>query len=160
MQPLRLLPSVFLVTALATAPACAATYKWVDEKGVVNYSNSLPPVSRSAAQNFAVVEERISVYSPDPALRRAAAARPARTSRDYAEAEWLQRQRIMYGQQVYAQQVSSADCPRGRVDCYRDTYRAGSYYYPYLPIAVFPGARARPAFFSPGPRMGRTPRSR
>ena len=66
----------------------------------------------------------------------------------------------MYGQQVYAQQVSSADCPRGRVDCYRDTYRAGSYYYPYLPIAVFPAARARPAFFSPGPRMGRTPRSR
>src|SRR6185295_16693149 len=52
-------------------PAHAQTYKWVDERGVVNYSNTLPP---SAAKKIQPVADRISTYDSDP---------------------WLQRQRLM-----------------------------------------------------------------
>ena len=111
-----------LVTAvfamLAWAPARAETYKWVDERGVVNYSNSPAPGKSTR------VEERLSTYQSPP-------LQPALISRapDY---EWLQRQRIMA--QMAASKPLPADCGY-RVDC-RDGYLAGAYAYPYLPIVV------------------------
>jgi hypothetical protein len=49
MKPGRALPALL---ALATLPfaAAAATYKWVDERGVVNYGNVPPPAGRQARQ--------------------------------------------------------------------------------------------------------------
>jgi hypothetical protein len=44
--------------------AHAQVYKWIDDAGVVNYSNSVP----SAAKNVTVVEDRVSTYTPDAAL--------------------------------------------------------------------------------------------
>ncbi len=55
----------------AIAPVAGAqVYKWVDEKGVVNYGNK-PPASSRGAKGAAVVEDRVSVYTPDPAVTQA-----------------------------------------------------------------------------------------
>ena len=66
-----------LVAALLAFPAgtaaAAQLYKWVDERGVVNYSNQLPADPKSA-KNVRDVEDRVSVYTPDPALVREIAA--------------------------------------------------------------------------------------
>jgi hypothetical protein len=62
-----------LIAALAALPAgravSAELYKWVDERGVVNYSNQMPadPVTASSVN---AVGDRVSVYSPDAALTR------------------------------------------------------------------------------------------
>src|SRR4051812_2643321 len=57
----------WMVFLLAASPAFAGgTYKWVDAKGVVNYSNAPPPSAQAQP-----VEERVSVYQTDPLLRRA-----------------------------------------------------------------------------------------
>ena len=69
---LRILAVVLLLVA---RPLCAETYKWVDEKGVTNYSSS-PPANAKLAEKTQVVEERLSVYTPDPGLLRAIQVRP------------------------------------------------------------------------------------
>lgn len=53
--------------AFHAGAAVAQLYKWVDERGQVNYSNQLPVDSKSA-DKVAVVEDRVSVYTPDAAL--------------------------------------------------------------------------------------------
>ncbi len=45
-------------------------YKWVDERGVVSYSNTPPPAT-AQPKKVDVVTERVSVYTPDPLLSRA-----------------------------------------------------------------------------------------
>ena len=63
-----------LALALILIPAAhAETYKWVDEKGVVNYSNTPPS---SAAKKIQPVADRISTYDVDPTLQRAIASGP------------------------------------------------------------------------------------
>lgn len=58
------------VAIFSAAPAPAQLYKWVDAQGVTNYSNQ-PPADRSTVKNLATVEDRLSVYSPDPGLQKA-----------------------------------------------------------------------------------------
>jgi len=77
-----------LLIALLPMAAQAETYKWVDEHGVVTYSNTAPP-SASRAQTVA---DRISVYASEPMTTRAGAVD---RRLDLAEAEWLQRQQLM-----------------------------------------------------------------
>ena len=77
-----------LLIALLPVAAQAETYKWVDEHGVVTYSNTAPP----AASRAQTVAERISVYASEPMLMRAGAVD---RRLDLAEAEWLQRQQLM-----------------------------------------------------------------
>jgi hypothetical protein len=142
----RILCQVALAaTALAlAAPAGAQTFKWVDEKGVVNYSNSPPPAA-SATRKAELVEDRISTYESDPALRRPAALRGAPGAPDYAQIEWLQRQR-------YLMDMATAQAA-ARVDCdYRNDCRS-AYTYPYLSVAVVRPARVRPTFFTSGSRI-------
>ena len=105
--------ALLLLAALAPL-AQAQTYKWVDERGVVNYSNTPPPAGAKSAQQ---VEERISVYASAPPL-----AQPTAVDRRLAalEAEWLQRQRLM---------AAAAYAPPAPL---YDDYRIGSYYGPYL----------------------------
>jgi hypothetical protein len=70
-----------MATAIfACVPAFAAElYKWVDERGVTNYSNT-PPARTGDGKPATVVEDRLSVYTPEEpvtdALERAK-ARPA-----------------------------------------------------------------------------------
>jgi hypothetical protein len=61
---------VVFLAALAASAAHAQIYKWVDERGVVNYSNQ-PPSDRGVADRFETVEKGISVYMPDANLMRA-----------------------------------------------------------------------------------------
>ena len=61
---------IALALALAALPARADSYKWIDSKGQVNYSNAPPP---SALELMQLVEERISVSGADPATRNALA---------------------------------------------------------------------------------------
>jgi hypothetical protein len=55
----------------AAAPlASAQVYKWTDDKGVVNYSNS-PPADSKGKKGVSVIEDRVSVYTADPAVLQA-----------------------------------------------------------------------------------------
>src|SRR4051812_47468536 len=124
------------VLACAAAYAQAETFKWVDERGVVNYSNQ-PSPGKSGSST--VVEDRISTYESAP-LQAAAFNRAP----DY---EWLQRQRIMA--EMAKLKAAPSDCGY-RVDC-RDPYLM-SYAYPFIPvIAARPFHRA-----SPGTRASRS----
>ena len=60
----------FAVLAAASPLAGAQVYKWTDDKGVVNYSNT-PPADSKSKKGMSVVEDRVSVYSADPAVVRA-----------------------------------------------------------------------------------------
>lgn len=96
----------FLALALLLAPAVQAeTYKWVDERGVVNYSNTPPPAAAKAPQQVA---DRVSTYQTDPALR-TAAARGVTPYEEMIHREWMQRQRLMSDAELlkaaYAQPV-------------------------------------------------------
>ena len=90
-----------LLATLAMAPAYAQTYKWTDERGVVNYSN-VPPASSKA--KAAPIEDRVSVVSPDPNLAAATAAAQEQSARnaEYAHREWLARQQGMQQAQTLA----------------------------------------------------------
>ena len=79
--------AVLLCATLAAAcPAGAQMYKWVDERGQVSYSNTLPP--DTAQKKVVTVAERLSVYTPDAELNRALSAEGRRE----AKAESLRRQ--------------------------------------------------------------------
>ena len=63
-HPLLGLP---LLALLAGFPAGAAEmYKWVDDNGVINYSNTPPPKTKSGKPAI-VIEDRVSTYTPDKA---------------------------------------------------------------------------------------------
>jgi hypothetical protein len=117
-----------LILAALTLPAYAQTYKWVDAKGVVNYSNTPPP----GGQNAVTVPDRISNYTPDPSITQTVNV----GRQDTAEAEWLQRQYLM------AMQQATPPAPAA------DPRYAGTYY----PAAVFFATRrplVRHTFFAP-----------
>src|SRR5438552_9383584 len=71
---MRVLGSSLVVMLLGacSGPAHAQIYKWVDEAGKTHYSDTAP----TAGKNLDKVADRISVYTPDPALLARAAARP------------------------------------------------------------------------------------
>ena len=152
-----LLPCAILLCA-AAAPLHAETYKWVDEKGVTNYA-STPPSGKVAKAK--VVEERISVVPSDPSLGPAIAAMRARADRqaEYAQAEWLQRQRFALAAQASA---ASAQCPY-RADCGTDYDRFAYPYYTATVIVVRGPSRRPPghmhtaSFSTGGTRMMRSP---
>jgi hypothetical protein len=76
----------FPLILAAGSAVSAQLYKWVDERGVVTYSNQMPADAKTAGKVTAVAD-RVSVYTPDAALvrdieadkraRRAAAEQPA-----------------------------------------------------------------------------------
>jgi hypothetical protein len=110
----RLLALAFLTLSTAHAE----TYKWVDEKGVVNYSNTPPP---AAAKNAQTITERVSTYELDPALRQAVAYGPS-PYEQMLQQEWLQRQRLM------AERQNVQTIYDNPVEPYRAAYPG--YYYP------------------------------
>jgi uncharacterized protein DUF4124 len=112
---------LLLAVALTLIPAVhAETYKWVDEKGVVNYSNTPPS---SAAKKIQPVADRISTYDADPSLQRAIANGPSPYEL-MAQREWLQRQQLMATAQ--SQQAAHAA-----------SYNDYAYGYPYSYGPVF-----------------------
>lgn len=137
---------IALVAILASAPASAQVYKWKDERGITNYSNQ-PPTD--AAKKVAIVEDKISVYTPDKALMQAIEAGRQGSNQGLSErVASLERQ--LEDERRARQYVSAAPaaydpCLGGRaVEC------SGIYsgYYPYVPAYVIaPYRHLRGNFF-------------
>lgn len=64
--------AVAWLLVLATSPLYAQVYKWVDEKGVVNYSNEAP--ANSKATQLDPKASRLSIVGADDAQKRTMAA--------------------------------------------------------------------------------------
>jgi hypothetical protein len=135
----RLVPALLLSLAAAAPEAAQQTYKWVDARGVVNYSNA-PPAE--AAARVQVVDQRISIIGPDPSVRLAAAAMREREAQraEYEEREWQRRQSALLMQQSSA----SAYCYHG-ADCGASYYPEARYPY-YYSYPYFYGSRYGGAF--------------
>ncbi len=136
--PIRLL--IALVAILASAPASAQVYKWVDERGVTNYS-SQPPAD--ATKKVAIVEDKISVYTPDKALMQAIEA--SRQGGNHALSERVASLERQLEDERRARQYASAapvpaaydPCQDGRtVDC-NGVYGGYYVYGPAYAIAAY-----------------------
>ena len=112
-----------LALILLAAPAAHAdTYKWVDERGVVNYSNTPPIAAAKAPQKLA---ERVSTVETDPSLKAYTSPSPYETM---LQQEWLQRQRLM---------AESENIDRIYGAAPADPYYTRASYYPgYWPVAT------------------------
>lgn len=147
MQPRTLIGlPIVLVAILATAPACAQLYKWVDERGVTNYSNQ-PPADPKAAKKLLPVEDRISVYTPDKAFTQAVEA--ARRRSDQALAERISSLERQLEAERLARQYAAAAAAQAAYDPCRGSGGINcnglySGYYPYGSGLVFIPVRHRP----------------
>ena len=143
-------PSVVAALLLAAAPAAAQGYKWVDDKGVVNYSTEVPPNRTSTVLDPKAT--RISVYPPEDALKRGSASERSLSEKiDRLErkldAERYARQR-MADEQTQVVDDRYDRCLRDRrVDC--DS--GDPYYAPYGPAIVM----VRPSHFRSRPFVTR-----
>jgi hypothetical protein len=72
-------PALLAAALLVALPAGAEMYKWVDDNGVVTYSDT-PPTSKQPKKVEAVAE-RVSVYTPDAQINKAMAADPRRDAK-------------------------------------------------------------------------------
>jgi hypothetical protein len=138
--------AILLVFGTATPAVAAGTYKWVDDNGVVNYSNTPPPEKFAKAK---VVGERISVVPTDPALGAAIAAMNARAAQraQYEEADWQMRQRYLL---ATARPGSAPNAYGAGYDAYAAPY------YPVAYVPFFTVRSARPSVpFRPAPFFGR-----
>lgn len=130
-----------LALTLALAPAAQAeTYKWVDDKGVVNYSNTPPPTATKAARTIA---ERVSTYETDPSLRRTVAYTVPSSYEQMLQQDWLQRQRLMAERENVQTIYENPAEPL----YYRSAYPG--YYYP---VASVRRVHRHPAPRHPAPR--------
>src|SRR5262245_18045530 len=144
-------PSFLLIVllALAATSAQAQVYKWVDERGVVTYSNQ-KPMNPESVKKFAVVEEKVSFYSPDNALLKAIEANRATGSNLSSRVADLERQldaerRARQQQVAYAAAPQRELCTMPAAECAGlvDSYNY-SYGYPAYPYTVVAGGRYRP----------------
>ena len=125
-----------LLVAVASVPLPALSaqiYKWVDERGVTNYSNRQP--DRAAAPGkFGIVESKISVYTPDPALTQAVDAfrmRSNEISARRAAPETVLAER--YSVPVYVPAPAAIEPCSGYGPAHCDESYTG--YDPYSPVA-------------------------
>jgi hypothetical protein len=120
-----------ILLLLAAAPAAAQTWKWVDERGVVNYSNAPPPAANAAKAT--PVEERVSIIPNDPYFLKLVAAAQERALRqaEYEEREFLQRQQILAAR-------AAAPAPPAAPAAYETPYDRAVYpvFYPAFTAVV------------------------
>ena len=133
------------IALIAAVPAWAQIYKWVDEKGVVNYSSRPPADRKSIVLDPNSVS--VSTYTPNDSLTQASRAKPSATERALAErvaslerrleAERYSRQ-LLADAQMRALDVRFEQCLRDRrVDCEYAGFEP--YYAPYwTPVVVSP----------------------
>ena len=132
-----------LALTCVSATASAQLYKWVDERGITNYSNDAPPAA-TTANKLTRVENKISVYTPDDSFMQAVKATRERSIKALAEPEPTRSPvaRIEVQQSGYEQCVTS-----GRIGC--DDLYPGYYPAAYLPAAYYPYRRVYPTRFLP-----------
>ena len=155
--PVSGLATALAIAAALLAPAssvpAATVYKWVDDKGVVNYSTAPPPTARNAvAINAAPALESAGLSATDEEARYWRDRRQRETqrdSRDYQdlrlrrETEELRQLQIRQQMQLSAQAASADDERRrlAREQCLRerrvDCDGGGiANYTPYTPAPV------------------------
>ena len=144
--------STLVIVLFAPALTWAQVYKWVDERGVVNYS-SQPPADRKSAL-LDPNSLSVSTYTPDEKLTRTAQAMPSVDERGLAEriaslerkldAERRSRQISADAQARMMEQRFELCSHERRVDC--DYAGLDPYYAPYWPTVVIfrPHLRPRP----------------
>ena len=160
-----------LMSTLSVTPAAAAStvYKWVDEKGIVNYTTTPPPAQRKAAVidvapavtgRGALLDENDARYAYARDLREAASQMELNRLRsDNEQLRQLQlRQETAAAQRAARDQAAMQQaierCRSLRhVDCETNPYPAGStldpnWLYPYRQIVVV----RRPPGVTPLPR--------
>ncbi|HEX6007506.1 MAG TPA: DUF4124 domain-containing protein [Burkholderiales bacterium] len=163
MKPHRCAKSLLVVAALAATAAplgAQQLYKWVDERGVTNYSNQPPPDPKTA-RNVRQVEDRLSVYTPDAGLTQAIEdsnrnfedRQRARQKIEALETQ-LEAERRAREQAAAAARDNQAAYDRciddGRIDC-GDVYGT---YYPYAPVVGRHGRRLPQPHLTPGATAG------
>ena len=125
-----------MIVLFAVAPAWAQVYKWVDDKGVVNYS-STPPAGRKSAlldpnsvsvSTYSPVEPSRQAKAPPSANERILAERIAALERKL-EAERTARQSVDIAQARYLERWADQCVRDRRVDC--DFAGVDPYYAPY-----------------------------
>src|SRR5215471_9301067 len=132
------------ILALAAWPALAQVYKWVDEKGVVNYSNEAP-TDRKATQ-LDPKNARVSIIGTDDSTKQSATAQGSVNERVLAEK--IDRLERKLDAERYARSAADAQaqaaadswyqqCLRDRrVDC--DYAGTDPYYSGYGPYGYWP----------------------
>jgi hypothetical protein len=154
---------VLLAAALALAPAAHAdVYKWVDEKGVVNYSSSAPEKRKSVKldEDNGRVSTIQSDYARDDVTtqrERALQQRVARLEQEAALSRQTAAQQEAVAQEAYRQWREQCFAQR-RVDCddpYASAYEPGyvSPYPIYRPGVRPPQSRPVPGMYRPTPRF-------
>jgi hypothetical protein len=147
MSPL-VTPLILCLALVAAAPAGAQVYKWVDDKGVVNYSGD-PPANRKSAQ-LDPNSVSVSVYATDKSSAQAAGSGGANERLLGQRIESLERRldAERYSRQLAADAEEKAlalqyeQCVRDRrVDC---DYGGYDRYPLYGPALVFFRPRFRP----------------
>jgi len=140
----RLVLLALAALAFAAPAARADTYKWVDERGVVNYS-SHPPADPKQAKVAQKIDDRLmSSVPPDAATQLGVANRGPSYYEQQLERDWAQRQRLMA-----ATNASRVPACAGAysTDCYYDDSRFAGYAWPVLvtrpvrPVAFRPLSR-------------------
>ena len=162
-SPTPLIAAFALVLAWSSSVP-AEVYKWVDDKGVTNYSSAPPTTGK--ARKIDLQAASVSVYEaplPQQAARAPDAAMRAKIER--LENELLAERRARQTRQASAQAESDRlqrayeQCLRDRrVDCdlVRDGLPATDYFTPYYAVAAPFVVAARP--FLPPRRMRAGPR--
>lgn len=138
--------AIAFAAMLAAAPVPAQLYKWVDERGVTNYSNQ-PPDPR-LVKDLRPVEDRVSVYSPDPGLVQAVEDARQNGDRRRARRDRIERLESQLEAERRARQAAAADTRASAYDrCIADGRTDCSALYgvypPYDPPVVFVRSRPR-----------------
>lgn len=141
MQTIRIrsLLLIGIAALCAAVPASAELYKWVDERGVTNYSNERPP---AGANKVARVDNTISVYTPDESFMQSVKAMRERGLRAMSEPEPA---RSPVGVVSTAQSGYEKCVLSGRLGC-EDIYGASQWHTPA--IAIIPYHRFQPTRFT------------
>ena len=153
-------------------------YKWVDERGVVSYSNTPPPTS--STKKVEAVPERVSVYTPDAELKHALSSEGRKEAKAASLGRQLEAERNARRTPTVASAIESrtaaayerclaerrVDCeslrsgvagdPLARDPLARDPLYGYTGYYPQ-PVFGARGPLVAPPFFvsdTPPPRVG------
>lgn len=151
----RFLPLAASLLVLPLAPAALAeVYKWVDEKGVVNYGTT-PPAGR-AVKEMPKDSSGVSVVPAPPppaATPPAAAPNPTDARVDQLERALAAERAAREAQDQRADErrrAAIAQCEASRgVDCEENPYQSGG--YGYAPVIVRPHIIPPPVVTPPPP---------
>lgn len=144
-----------LAALLALAPAVHAdVYKWVDDKGVVNYSNTPPPANRKSVK-LDEEQGRVSTieaydYSKSGAARREQALQERVVRLEQGMARGRQTAALDAAAAADAYRIWREQCiAQRRVDCddpYAPSFVDPGYVFPYPGAAVRPPRRVAGAY--------------